>query len=208
MNRFNTRGDIRKPLLCEHSLVGLIITISVEDNLEVLLECLPGNVFSIFTGINAVSELLELLSTHSVEDSVNHRHILGRADRTEFEASTTVWEGGRTVTIFGGCLDGTDVFDSKVKINLFGAVSLDLALRELLEIGCQIFSKVGGDDGRRRFHSTKTEIISWTGNGHPHQIAMLVNCGNHSSHDDGECHVVASSLVDWPSKEEGHVRRG
>ena len=54
-----------------------------------------------------------------------------------------------------------------------------------------------------RLHGPKTEAIPGAGDGHAQHVAVLVDCGNHGGHDDGERQVVAGYRVGGPGEEEG-----
>ena len=105
--------------------------------------------------------------------------------------------------VLGGNLDGRDVLDPDVEILFAQDVGASLAVPEHCEVGGQVLAKVGRHDGRRRL-GTKAEVFPGAGDGHPHEVAVVVKRGDHSGHDDGKHQVVAGGLVEGSSKEEEH----
>mmetsp|Transcript_29344 Transcript_29344/g.68354 ORF Transcript_29344/g.68354 Transcript_29344/m.68354 type:complete len:606 (-) Transcript_29344:53-1870(-) len=193
-NGLNTRVNAPDTTVSQFLLHSLIIVVSIENNLPVLLEGFTSDSSWFFSCLNLVSKFSKLFSTDGVQHSVDHGHILGGPDSTEFKASSTIGEGGSTVTILSGDKERNNFTSSKVKSLLFGIILGFRSVHEGLKVVSHVLAKVCGDDGRRGLTCSKTEVISWRGDGHAHQITMFINGSNNSSHNDGEGGIIASGL--------------
>mmetsp|Transcript_15033 Transcript_15033/g.20470 ORF Transcript_15033/g.20470 Transcript_15033/m.20470 type:complete len:203 (+) Transcript_15033:584-1192(+) len=197
MDSLNSRVNTPDTTFSEHGLCFLAVVVSVKDDPPVLFECRLGNVKRILASINTVGELSELLSNSGIKNGVNQRNILCRPDSTELKASTTVWEWGCTVTIFGRNLEWKDLTGAKVEIlDSWVVCALALTVLEVLKVESHIVTKISGYNSGWCLASTQTEIITRRSNSHTHKVSMNVNSGNDSCHDDSKGVVVSSGGVD------------
>mmetsp|Transcript_23038 Transcript_23038/g.45947 ORF Transcript_23038/g.45947 Transcript_23038/m.45947 type:complete len:682 (+) Transcript_23038:130-2175(+) len=192
----NARVDAPHAVGGELLLVGLIVVVSVEDDLPVVGERLLGDVGGGGASLDGVGELLELLGGDHVEDGVDHGDVLGGTDGAELEAGSSVGEGGGAVAVLGGDGDGEDGGSSEVHLLDSGLVLAGLSVLEALHVGGHVISEVGGDDGGGGLAGSEAEVVSGRGDGHPHEVAVLVDGGDDGGHDHGEGVGVAGGGVE------------
>mmetsp|Transcript_13972 Transcript_13972/g.25270 ORF Transcript_13972/g.25270 Transcript_13972/m.25270 type:complete len:322 (+) Transcript_13972:887-1852(+) len=74
--------------------------------------------------------------------------------------------------------------------------ALALAVLEVRQVEGHVVAEVGGDDGGRGLAGAQSEVVPRTGDGHAHQISVLVHGGDDGRHDHREGGGVARGLVD------------
>mmetsp|Transcript_55703 Transcript_55703/g.156288 ORF Transcript_55703/g.156288 Transcript_55703/m.156288 type:complete len:597 (-) Transcript_55703:34-1824(-) len=195
-NCFDTRVNAPDTTVSEHLLVGRVVVVSVEDDLPVLLEGFTGNVGGVCSSIDLVGEFTKLLGRDGVENGVHQGDVLGGSDGTEFETGSSVRERRSSVSVLGGNLEGKDFAGSEVQSLLFGNVLLGRTRHEGLQVAGHIVTKVSGDNGGRGLAGTQTEVISWGGDSHAHEVTVFIDGGNNSSHDNRESKFISSCLKD------------
>ena len=199
----DARVDSPQTAVGELLLGSVAVVVTVEDDAPVLVQGLTGNIDGRLSGINAIRELAELLGDDGVEDGVDHRHVLGRTDGTELETSSTIGEGGGTVAVLGGDLEGEDLAGSEVEgLDTGDVLALALAILEVLKVEGHVLAEVARDDGGGSLAGTETEVVAGGGDGHAHEISVLVHGGDHGGHDDGEGGLVVAGSVDGAGLEE------
>mmetsp|Transcript_10582 Transcript_10582/g.23936 ORF Transcript_10582/g.23936 Transcript_10582/m.23936 type:complete len:709 (-) Transcript_10582:88-2214(-) len=168
-----------------------VVAVAVEDDAHVLRQKVAGDGIHRLAGIDAVRDGLEALRGDGVEHRVDERHVLARAAGAELEASAAVRERRSAVAILGGHLDRRDGVGAEGERLRLRRVRRRAALGERLEVGRHVVAEVHGHHRRRRLHRSEAEVVARAGDGHAHQVAVLVDAADESRHDDGEHHVVA-----------------
>ena len=189
--------DTPDATVSEFLLHRLVIVVAVKDDLPVFVEGLAGNIVGIGAGINGIGEFGEFLSDNGVEYGVDHGDILRGSNGAEFETGPSVGEGRGAVAIFSGYFEGEDFVSSEVQgLDARDVLSFALSVFEVREVEGDIIAKVGGHDGGRGLAGAEAEVIAGTGDGHPHQVSVLVDGGDDGGHDDGEGGVVPGGGID------------
>ena len=200
------RGDLRDgldagvdapdPALGEGLLHLLAVVVPVEDDPPVLLQDPARDLLGLLALVHGVRELLELLGDDGVEHGVDHGGVLGGPDRAELEPRAPVREGGGAVAVLGGDLERLDLRHAEVDHLRVGDVLPALTVLERLEVRGHVVAEVGGHDGGGGLARAEAEVVPGRGDGHAHQVAVLVHGRAHGGHDDREGVRVLRGLVE------------
>mmetsp|Transcript_31993 Transcript_31993/g.83717 ORF Transcript_31993/g.83717 Transcript_31993/m.83717 type:complete len:601 (-) Transcript_31993:504-2306(-) len=163
------------------------VAVAVEDDLPRVGERGGSDVDGLLAGLNLVSEDLERLADGRAEHSVDHRHVLGRARRAELEAVAAVGKGRGAVAVLSRDADRRDAVDAEVDVLLGRGVLLAGGARlEGLEEARELVTEVRRDDRRRRLARAEAEVVAGRGDGHAHEVAVLVDGLDDGRHDHSE----------------------
>mmetsp|Transcript_51832 Transcript_51832/g.155565 ORF Transcript_51832/g.155565 Transcript_51832/m.155565 type:complete len:661 (+) Transcript_51832:433-2415(+) len=197
VNGLDSRVDAPDSAVGQFFLRLFAVIVPVEDDAPVLVEGLLGDIVGGFSGVDPVGEFLELLRDNGIEDGVDHGHVLGGPDGAELEPGSSVGEGTGAVAILGGDLEGENLAGAEVeRLDARDVFALPLAVLEVLEIEGHVVAEVHGNNGGGRLARSESEVVSGGGDGHAHEVAVLVDGSGDGGHDDGEGVVVPGGLVD------------
>mmetsp|Transcript_3737 Transcript_3737/g.6746 ORF Transcript_3737/g.6746 Transcript_3737/m.6746 type:complete len:439 (-) Transcript_3737:596-1912(-) len=190
----HTRVNSPHSSLRQHLLVAQVVAVSIEYNLEVLLQGGTGNSFGSLSTLDSIGKVLERLGAQARQHGVHSRHVLARTHSSELEAVATVRERRSTVAVLSWAVEYRQAISSQVDLGALGVVHNVVTLHVALHVVRHLLSQVHRHDSRGGLASAQTEVVARAGNGHAHEVTILINSGKHSSHDDREDVRGARSL--------------
>mmetsp|Transcript_60321 Transcript_60321/g.127737 ORF Transcript_60321/g.127737 Transcript_60321/m.127737 type:complete len:273 (+) Transcript_60321:455-1273(+) len=173
-----------------------IVTVAVEDALEVGLEHLLGHSGSAPSHFDLGGNFAELVGHHSSQYCVDQGDVLAGAASTELESVAAEWEGRGAVTVLGRGGDLRKLLDAEVDLLRLRLILRRLAVEEALHVLRHLLSEVRGNHRWGSLHRTKSEVVARAGDGSTHEVTELVHSSNRGGHDDGEDLRLACELHD------------
>ena len=148
----------------------------------------------VFSLLQNVGKLTQLLCHNGVQSNIGARNGLGRAQHTELKLIASEGHGGGAVTVGGILGDGgqhihANAHDALLRVGIVGAVN------DRIHNGSQLVTQENGDDGRRCFVGTQAVVIACKGNGAAQPILILVDALDKGRQEHQELSVLPGGLA-------------
>ena len=190
--------EVEKSALFSFLDPGIGIAIAIEDDSFMIFErCLDpiidGNkrVLASFDGIGKV---LQGLSDNRIQDDIGVGHILVGTDHTEFEAVAREGKWGCSISIGGISRKDRERLGTSLKKGIGSLLGSCIGVDNLFDDSIELIAKEDGNDGRRRFIGTQTEIVGIGCDGFSHQSSIFVNRFDDGSEEDEELRILMGVL--------------